>query len=147
MGRLGKRGNFGSSVLSSPNWPPRSIGVSHGPLHPFVFLSGVSAAVMCCRDLPQKNLCCVVLVSPFKKSALFGTCSFFFFFSSSSLINCRSLVSRSNQGRFAQDKVGHVPLRGLLFFSVFGCRLSLDSNYAICLVHHSLGSFSLAISK
>ena len=121
LGRLGKRGNFGSSVLSSPNRPPRSIGVSHGPLHPFVFLSGVSAAVMCCRDLPQKTLCCVVLVSPFKKSALFGTCFVFFLFcvSSSSLISCRSLVSRSNQARFAQDTVGHVPLRGSLFFFFF----------------------------
>ena len=40
LGRLGKRGSFGSSVLSSPNRPPRRIGVSHGPLHPFVFFFG-----------------------------------------------------------------------------------------------------------
>ena len=26
---------------------------------------------MCCRVLPQKNLCCLVILSPFKKSALY----------------------------------------------------------------------------
>ena len=54
LGRLGKRGSFGSSVLSSPNRPPRSIGVSHGPLHPSVFFPGLLDAVMCCRVFLEK---------------------------------------------------------------------------------------------
>ena len=32
---------------------------------------------MCCGVLPQKNLCCLVILSPFKKSALY-TCQGFF---------------------------------------------------------------------
>ena len=71
LGRLGKRGSFGSSVLSTPNRPPRRIGVSQWAPSPLCFLPGVLVAVMCCRVLPQKNPCCLVILSPFKKSALY----------------------------------------------------------------------------
>ena len=40
-----------------------------GPFTP-LFSSGVPAAVMCCKDFPQKNLCCMVSLLPFKKSAM-----------------------------------------------------------------------------
>ena len=63
------------------------------------------------------------------------------------LHTCILCISRSNQVRFAQDTVGLFPLRGLLFFLVFGCRLSLDSNHGICLDRGYFGSFSLGISK
>ena len=63
------------------------------------------------------------------------------------LHSCILCVSRSNQVRFAQDTVGLFRLRGLLFFLVFGYRLSLDSNHGICLDRGYFGSFSLAISK
>ena len=40
-----------------------------GPFTP-LFSSGVPVAVMCCKDFPQKNLCCAVSLLPFKKSAM-----------------------------------------------------------------------------
>ena len=43
-----------------------------GPFTP-LFSSGVPVAVMCCKVFPQKNLCCMVSLWPFKKSALVGT--------------------------------------------------------------------------
>ena len=46
-GRLGERGGLGPSVLSSPKMSPHFLGVSHGPLHPFVYVQGLTDAVVC----------------------------------------------------------------------------------------------------
>ena len=56
-----------------------------GPFTP-LFSFGVPVAVMCCKIFPQKNMCCLGSLSPFKKSAmseiylLSGSSSSFVFF-------------------------------------------------------------------
>ena len=40
-----------------------------GPFTP-LFSFGVPVAVMCCKVFPQKNMCCLGSLSPFKKSAM-----------------------------------------------------------------------------
>ena len=76
FGAVGKAGElqFLGAFLPEPALQENR-GVPWAP-SPLCFLSGVLVAVMCCKVLPQKNLCCKVLLSPFKKSALSETCSF-----------------------------------------------------------------------
>ena len=56
-GRLEGRGGFGPSVLLSPRSIPETQGVSHGPLHPYVNVSGLLDAVMCCKVYPGTDHC------------------------------------------------------------------------------------------
>ena len=71
FGAVGKAGELRllGAFLPKPT-PQKNRGVPWAP-SPLCFLTGVIVAVLCCKVLPQKNLCCLVSLLPFKKSAMF----------------------------------------------------------------------------
>ena len=140
FGAVGKAGELRLLGAFLPKTTPqKNRGVPWAP-SPLCFLTGVLVAVLCCKVLPQKNLCCLVFLLPFKKSAMFDiyicfrgplhlpSSSFCFFLLFLSCFVCGGGSAGCSTRRFCCGLTSTTAVAGCFCFRVSGTTRAQDDH-------------------